>query len=141
MVKWLVQNELFVRVSKDSEKDMSKVYPVITVLRCLLTKSIHHLESHAEVGTIKSKVAKLLAQVWPKYSGIPKVAHFLFRQICQYPLNGPQGRPMGNQKKNSGVKTHWVFHKWPKKIHCCKLGAKSNTYICIAILGVTKRRF
>ncbi len=70
MVKWPIQNELFVRVSKDSEKDMSKVYPVITVLRCLLTKSIRHLESHAEVGTIKSKVSSFLDKVWPKYSGI-----------------------------------------------------------------------
>jgi hypothetical protein len=86
--KWLVQIELFVCVSKDSEKDMIKVYPVITVLRCLQTKSIHHLESHAEVGTIKSTMSTILDKVWPKYSGIPgvfrlntlgysKVAHFL----------------------------------------------------------------
>jgi hypothetical protein len=57
---------------KDSEKDMSKVYPVITVLRCLLTKSIHHLESHAEVGTIKSTVSTFLDKVRPKYSGTPE---------------------------------------------------------------------
>ncbi len=73
MVKWPIQNELFVRVSKDLEKDMSKVYPVITVLRCLLTKSIHHLESHAKVGIIKSTVSTFLDKVWPKYSGIPRV--------------------------------------------------------------------
>jgi hypothetical protein len=48
---------------------MIKVYPVITVLRCLLTKSIHHLESHAEVGTIKSTLFTFL----DKYSGIPTV--------------------------------------------------------------------
>jgi hypothetical protein len=85
---------------------MSKVYPVITVLRCLLTKSIHHLESHAEVGTINSTVSTFLDKVWSKYSGIPKVANFLFRQICHYPLDGPQGiDPWG--KKNSGIKTPW----------------------------------
>ncbi len=78
VVKWLVQNELFARVSKDLEKDMSKVYPVITVLRCLQTKSIHHLESHAEVGTINSTVSTFLDKVWRKYSGIPKVAPFPF---------------------------------------------------------------
>jgi hypothetical protein len=44
---------------------MSKVYPVITVLRCLLTKSVHHLESHAEVGTINSTHRK------KRFSGFP----------------------------------------------------------------------